>query len=163
PHPSITLGYEGFEAHRLIPEGVAARVVAGPPTRTSQPLYMSRKLVGRSQRRIVNEHLLEERLLARGYKVVHPEKLTLEEQIRLINAHETVVGMLGSALHGILFDLSPASHRNLVCFCDNNMIDLTYILMDAIKSYNTAYIGSLVEAPRPAAGKDAASQDRVID
>ncbi len=163
PHPSITLGFGAFEAHRLIPEGVAAGVLGGTASRTSQPLYLSRRSVGRSKRRIVNEHLLEERLLARGYKVVQPEKLSLDDQIRLINEHETIVGTLGSAFHGILFDISPESHRNLVCFCDNSMIDLNYILMDAIKSYNTAYIGSLVTVPGPAPGKNAAEQDRVLD
>jgi hypothetical protein len=58
PHPSITVGYEGFEAHRLIPEGVAARMLTGTTRRTSQPLYLSRRSLGRSTRRIVNEHLL---------------------------------------------------------------------------------------------------------
>jgi capsular polysaccharide biosynthesis protein len=89
--------------------------------------------------------------------------LSLEDQIRLINEHEAIVGPFGSALHGILFDISPERHRNIICLYFKNNVDLTFITIDAIKNYTTCYIGAMELAPGLSPRKEIIDQDRMLD
>jgi capsular polysaccharide biosynthesis protein len=163
PLPSFTNASEGFEVHRLIPESVAAKVLSDPSRRTAQPLYMSRRHLGRNNRLVINEEILEDKLRARGFEIVYPERLSLDQQIKLINQHEVVVGTVGSALHGSLFDLSPERSRNIICLAYKDMIHPNYLLIDAIKSVNSTYIGALEFAPGGVHVKNYAERDRILD
>jgi capsular polysaccharide biosynthesis protein len=53
---------------------------------------------------------MEERLRRRGMRIVHPQELALEEQIRLVCNGTTVIGLAGSALHlTVLRDMPGAT------------------------------------------------------
>jgi capsular polysaccharide biosynthesis protein len=162
PDPSFTYAYEGVDVHRLLPENVAEQILRTTPERTSQPLYLSRRRLGKGLRVVVNERILEENLRARRFLVVCPERLSLDQQIHLINKHEVIMGMRGSALHGMLFDLSPERCRNMICFVDERgNFDANFLIIDAIKSIKSTYIGALKPIGPPAHRPD--RQNRVLD
>jgi capsular polysaccharide biosynthesis protein len=144
PHPSLTLRSEGYEIHRLIPERVAARLLVKAPERTAQPLYLSRAKLRKLTYMPANEDRLMEILAEKGYAIAYPERLTLEQQIYLINKHDTIIGLMGSALHGVLFDLSPEASKNVVCLAEKvSSVDSrvrTYMVIDMIKSIKSTYI-----------------------
>lgn len=146
PHPSFTIRCEGFEVHKILPENVAERLLHQEHDRTSQPLYFSRSKLNRRLRHVVNETVLEQELIKRGVAICHPELVTLSEQIRLVNRHELIIGSLGSALHSVLFDVS--SSRNLVCLgSKEKFVNTNYLMIDAIKSVNSVYVGALERDP----------------
>ncbi len=145
PYPSFSIQCEGFEVHKLLAESVAEKLVSKKLKTTSQPLYLSRRYLNQNARLIINESKLEEKLSKSGFAIVSPEKLSLKQQIDLINKHEVIIGAIGSALHSVLFDIS--SQRNLVCFGSQERIRTTYLIIDAIKSVNSIYISALQKDP----------------
>jgi len=66
-------------------------------------LYLSRSALGPAQRGVDQERALEARLQALGWTIVHPEELSLAEQIALYRSARVVAGFEGSALHGLAF------------------------------------------------------------
>lgn len=73
------------------------------------PVYLSRTQLPADLRATRNEPELEERLATRGFRIVHPQELPIEEQIRTVAGARTVVGLEGTALHLTLFrSLRPA-------------------------------------------------------
>ena len=145
PYPSFTPQRQGFEVHKLIPENLAKNLLQKRQQRTSQPLYLSRTKLKRKKRLIVNECKLERELREKGFSICNPEKLSLKEQVHLFNKHEVIIGTQGSALHGILFDVSPV--RNTVCLGRKKAPHSNQLIIDAIKSVNSIYIGALEEDP----------------
>lgn len=74
-----------------------------------RPLHLSRSQARQVRRSTLGESALDERLRRLGVRVVHPESLPLDEQIRLVAGAPTVVGPAGSALHLTVFrDLEGA-------------------------------------------------------
>ena len=140
PCQSLVDRCEGFEVHKLIPENVAKMLLPQKMEKTGQPLYFSRTKLGRNVRLVINESKLEERLSNLGFAIVYPEKLSLRQQIHLVNKHEVIIGTKGSALHNIIFDISD--QRNLV-YLGSPFINTNYLLFDAIKSFNSVYISAL--------------------
>jgi Glycosyltransferase 61 len=143
PNPSFSNKFEGFEVHKLLPENVAKAVLKTKLQQTSQPLYFSRRQLNKNRRAVANEDKLEKELNHKNFAICYPETLSLEEQIHLINKHEVIVGMIGSALHNILFDISQ--NRNIVCFGNKNGFNFNTncLMIDAIKSVKSVYIAAL--------------------
>jgi capsular polysaccharide biosynthesis protein len=143
PYPSFVNRGEGFEIHKLLPESVAKSLLSENYKMTSQPLYFSRRSLSQDRRLIINEDRLEEELRKHGFAIFCPEKLSLKQQIHLVNKHEVIIGAIGSALHNILFDVS--SRRNIVYLSSG--INPNYLIIDAIKSVNSGYINALKKDP----------------
>jgi len=160
PQPSFTARHDIYEAHRLLPERVAERLLPKTNETTSQPLYFSRSALKSNLRLIVNEKQLEVKLREKGFAIRYPEQLSLGEQIALINRHSVLVGPAGSALHGILFDLS--SNRNLVCLAEAMAVNMNCLLIDAVKGVKSVYIGVLTVDPETV-HKKINLQNRVLD
>lgn len=64
-------------------------------------LYVSRR--GDDKRRMVNEAELETALVARGFTVVHPQALSVAQQVALFRDADVVVAPTGAALANALF------------------------------------------------------------
>ena len=52
---------------------------------------------------IINEQAIEKILTKIGYKIIHPETLSLQEQVRLISTSGIVAGFDGSQFYSLLF------------------------------------------------------------
>lgn len=64
-------------------------------------LYLSR--AGTDRRRVLNEGALVERLAARGFEAVHPERLSVREQVALFAEASHIVAPTGAALTNMLY------------------------------------------------------------
>lgn len=70
--------------------------------RRDRPVYLSRsKFKGRNAGSAEAE--VEEYLVSKGVEVVHPELLTLKQQISIFRNAPVVIGLMGSAFHTSLF------------------------------------------------------------
>lgn len=124
---------------------VAARF-AGDVQPTDQPLYLSRRLLSSRQRPIVGEVELEELLASNGFRIAHPETMTIDEQVRLINGHRNIFSSLGSAAHTVLFAL----HRpRLHLLANRDDIPANYFLCSALAEAPTTFVNCLGAGGRP--------------
>ena len=100
-------------AHERMPEPYR-RITAAVGARdapAAQPVYFSRRLLPSRQRPIIGEFELEEVCRENGFLVVHPEMMTLVDQIRLVNRHQDIFTSAGSAAYLSLFALgAPRLH-----------------------------------------------------
>lgn len=79
--------------------GVGPLRVTPPAAQGGNRLYLSRSRLPAGTRRIRDEAGLEEELERLGWRVVHPQELSVAEQLECLAAAETVAGCVGSALH----------------------------------------------------------------
>ena len=72
-----------------------------PPATRDRKLYLSRK--SRSWRRLLNEDQVSEALAARGFEVLYPEDMSVEEQVRMYQGAKLVVAPNGASLLNAIF------------------------------------------------------------
>lgn len=95
----------------------AARLAAHPSIPTRPPglrLFVSRAGLENRHARVLMEHWLDEVFSADGYMVIHPEKLTLEDQISLYNSAQQIVFSEGSAIHLYALVARPEQHVGII-------------------------------------------------
>jgi hypothetical protein len=73
---------------------------------TPERIFVSRS--GTQQRRLANEEELLPTIKKFGFTIVHPEKLSLPQQIRTFSQAKVVAGAYGAGMTNILFSPSPA-------------------------------------------------------
>jgi capsular polysaccharide biosynthesis protein len=69
----------------------------------------SRRSAGFDFRELVNEGQLEEVALTAGFTIVEPERLSIQEQIRIFSGAQTIAGELSSGLHNAIFTAPGAA------------------------------------------------------
>lgn len=69
------------------------------PATGARRLYLSRRRVARPDRELANEAELERALEETGFRIVHPQELSFEDQVALYRGADTIVSHYGSALH----------------------------------------------------------------
>lgn len=92
------------------------------PTGPADRIYLSRAKA--SRRRILNEDAVVELLADRGFTVVHPEDLSLREQIATMRGASQVVGVMGAGLTNLVF--SPAGVSVLALATESMQHDYFY-------------------------------------
>ncbi len=80
-----------------------------PATSGHRKLYLSRRLLPDSMRKAANEMALESRFREKGYRVVHPQYLSIQQQLSLYYGARQFAGLDGSGLHNVLFSEEPES------------------------------------------------------
>jgi capsular polysaccharide biosynthesis protein len=115
------------------------------PSVTQQPLYLSRTGLSELQRTTAGEAVLEEALASSGFRIVHPERLALEEQIRLVNEHQVIVGSIGSAFHLLLF----SRLENEAVYFSCGLPGLSFALCDALNGTRAHYLLTAHRDPPP--------------
>ena len=106
PEPMYELSHRAHERMAEVHRGVA-RAMDEPFGTFDQPIYLSRRLLPPSYRRLVGEEVLEDILRENGFLVVYPETMSLEDQIRIVNSHRDVFSDAGTACYLSLFSLRP--------------------------------------------------------
>lgn len=74
-----------------------------PAVSGDEKLYLSRRMLKKQFRKLINRTEVTELLLDAGFKEVFPEDYSLEEQIQLFSQAKVLIGEFGSALHNSLF------------------------------------------------------------
>jgi capsular polysaccharide biosynthesis protein len=141
PSPSFAMGNGGYAdvRHLSAPRRVSERLTS-VRRNDGRPVYLSRsKVPDRADRRdAVNETELEARLASSSVLVVHPQELTLVEQVEMINTHSVFIGPCGSALHSILFCLPD--HAITTFVLTESFVPAEYLLVDAIVDNEAHYL-----------------------
>jgi capsular polysaccharide biosynthesis protein len=102
PQPLDTIGQGIFgpQALRQAIDQLRRGIGRKPADKTRPKLFLRRKS---GARHIVNEAEIEEALVARGFGVLEPERLTLEEQVAVYSGAGMIVGATGAAITNLLF------------------------------------------------------------
>jgi capsular polysaccharide biosynthesis protein len=132
---------------RDIYSAIASNVTA---SQVYERVYLSRSALQR--RRIFGEKQIEKIFEQNGYKVIHPETLSMIEQIAVLKNCKSLAGCAGSALHGALFMPDGGEviqiKRNSIAHRDNAYVqyminkpkDLTLTLIaGSIEDYKTEH------------------------
>lgn len=145
PGASFSDRGECYTAHLRPFQEMVARIEAKPlPAPAGQPAYLSRSQfgVGRTIRR---EAELEQRLSERGVRIVHPEQLSLAEQVRVFNSHDVFIGCWGSAFHGLCFARAPGRITTHV-LCET-IPNPNFLMFDALLDCTPNYIQGMFQTP----------------
>lgn len=86
-------------------------------------IYLSRKNCKNATTK--NEDALEIYLTSKGFEIISPEKLSLNEQVKILNESSIVVGIEGSALHTLIFTTAPL---HLIILVRRKKLDHNFIL-----------------------------------
>lgn len=77
-------------------------------------LYLSRSRLSPECRLLAGEDQLDEELRGRGWSVVYPETLPLQEQLRLLAEARIIAGCVGSAMHLLMYFGDAFAGRPLI-------------------------------------------------
>lgn len=133
--------YGGFDA----PHRAAAEVFdPGGDRGGGGRFYLSRSRLGIGYRAVLGEDAVEQRLEREGFAVVHPQTLTLPEQIALFETADTIVAAEGSAMHTLLFRRSERPLRQ--AFLTWSRFNGRFLLQDGLKPVDSWYLRCLDEA-----------------
>jgi len=116
-------------------------------------LYVSR--AGYFRRRLTNEEEVVERVVARGYQVVSPERLPFDEQVSLFTRASHVVGPMGAGVTNLVF--SPPRVRLFALATQEMTHDYFY---DLVCLKGGVYLG---QQGRSAGDRPDQSSDFTID
>jgi capsular polysaccharide biosynthesis protein len=103
PEQGIELGRDYHPSMRGVYDTIRDELAGPLGAPDDTPVYFSRTHLPKDLRATLGETELEARLSSRGIRVVHPQELPLEEQIRTASQARTVIGLEGTALHLTLF------------------------------------------------------------
>ncbi|MBS0984561.1 glycosyltransferase 61 family protein [Gluconobacter cerinus] len=105
---------------------------------SSNPVYITKHRLTEGVRTLVGEDELCERLEGRGFSIVSPENLTLQEQAHFWQRHPTYVSFRGSALHGAAF----TTGKNIVSLHSNSDAQESQYLVDKACENRGIYINA---------------------
>ncbi|MHC4757136.1 MAG: glycosyltransferase family 61 protein [Planctomycetota bacterium] len=126
-----------------------------------EKVYLSRTKLPYYRRNNANEKLLESMLKRHGFRIIHPQELSLPDQICMFSKARIIVGSFGSAFHTML--LSDISNQKMLCLTDD-CPDQTSTGIDRICNAKTEYIRCIY--PHPFCIKESgsgATKDKIID
>lgn len=85
------------EAVRLLRE----TYLSSAPARGSKKLFVARD--GAAYRRLLNEASLHRQMIALGFEIVHPERLSFAEQVAVFSEAAVIIGPTGAGLSNMVF------------------------------------------------------------
>lgn len=106
PEPLYEMSHRAHERMAEPHRGVA-RTIASTFGEFEQPVYLSRRLLSPHYRQLIGETMLEDILRENGFLIVHPETMSMADQIRIVNSHRDVFTDAGTACYLSLFALRP--------------------------------------------------------
>lgn len=138
PEPSFQLDSHAYRAYRRVCESVADSVGAGGCKVSDRPVYLSRSKLASGVTRYLGEDIIEAHLAANGVRIVHPQEISFEDQIRTINQHSTIIGIAGSAMHNVVFSVN----RPRVIYLTPPWINPSCLLIDKCFDLPSIYVQS---------------------
>jgi capsular polysaccharide biosynthesis protein len=146
--------YDFREIYRTLT--VAAQ--GSQPTAATSRIYLSRRLLKRRLRRLSNDAVVERRLARRGFAIVHPQHMSLVDQINAAAGADIVAGVDGSALHLSAF-MQPGS-RMLVLQTKRRR---TIHFMNALMEVETVSVPATTAAVAGPKRIDLSELERALD
>ena len=91
-------------ASNLMIDDLISRVCGlGTAEASSRRIYLSRSRLRAGWHQMTNEEEIEKCFEGMGFEIVHPQELSVPDQIALFSKSDTIAGEYGSALHNALF------------------------------------------------------------
>lgn len=147
--------YDFREVYRTLAAAVRPSRVAPGATR----IHLSRRLLPKARlRRVSNEAPVERQVARRGFAILHPQNMSLAEQISAASAADLVAGIDGSALHLAAF-MRPGS-RMLVLETKRRR---TVRFMNALMEVETITVPATRIPGQRLAQMDLAAVDQALD
>ncbi len=134
--PALSLESHAFTGLSEALAPLVSHSLGGGVAPRSEPLYFSRAKLKKGVYRYKGEEQLEDRLRARGVRILHPETMTVPEQIRAVNAHAHILGIIGSAMHNVMFARTP---RRLT-YLTPRWVNPTCLLLDRCFDAQSRYV-----------------------
>ena len=92
-----------------------------------------------NKRTQIGENVLEEYFKSKGYKIIHPEKLSLDQQLNYLINCESFASTVGSISHNILF---LPNGTNVILIPRLNSLNRYQLALNQIHNLNITYIDS---------------------
>lgn len=143
PSSAFSISREANVEFKRMCERVAENAVPSPEAVTEQPVYLSRaRLKPNSRRALLGESRLERLFESEGFRIVHPETLSIVEQIAVVNRHKWIVAPMGSACHSRLF----SCQANNLLMLTSDSVHPNYVLCDLL-SEGVAHYANVFWSP----------------
>lgn len=136
PATAFQMDSHVFSRYRTLCERLATGIVPTRVPMTDQPLYISRRNLSAGVTQYAGEAAIEEFLVSRGARVIHPQMMSFEEQVRVINQHKRIIGIIGSGMHNLVFSLQPKT----LTYLTPHWINPTCFLIDKCFDVESTYI-----------------------
>ncbi len=108
--------------------------------KNDRPVYLSKsRLPPGSVAKITNEDQIDRLLLENGVDVVHPETLSIEEQVRLFSERTNMLGFIGSAFHTHIMSRRPP---RLTCVTLEANFNSNLAMLDRLNGAEATYLHS---------------------
>lgn len=105
-------------------------------TSGNKKIYLSRTRLALQTRQIEGECIIEQEFKKRDFTIVHPELMSLEDQILAFNEATTIAGCLGSSFHTLLF---ARQNKNIIYISLGKMVNSNFVLIDKLRQDNSEY------------------------
>jgi GT2 family glycosyltransferase len=105
---------------------------------TFDKIFISRDKIGKSgenSRSLINRAEIEDYFASRGFEIIHPESLSVFEQIYLFSKAEIVAGEAGSGLHNSIFMRHGRTLINLQSDRQEHLIQSSLGLTNQLKTF----------------------------
>lgn len=137
PNPSFVIR-RGFNS--AFSATVASLSDLAAPARSSfgSKVYLTRTKLGKG--RVEGEEAVEAVFSKRGFSIVSPEMLTFSQQISLSRELEHVGGIMGSAMHNLIF--SSGTKSTLLTREHNIKILGNYLIVDEASRLDATYVNA---------------------
>ncbi len=144
PEPAFQIHSHIFIKYKELCGKVTEAIAGTKFNTTDQPLYVSRRLLSSDLSGFRGEEPIETFLSARGVRVIHPQMLSFEEQVRIYNEHKTIIGLNGSGLLNIAFSLEP---KNVIALTHHYLAP-NYFLINKCFDAKVTYLQACTSTDR---------------
>lgn len=115
-------------------------LVEGEHDSMPEKIYLSRSNMPSSKRKIINEGKLERELEKHGWLIIHPQELTLRQQLQYLYHASEIAGTVGSAFHLLMYFSSDLiRQKKIKCITHARIHLLNYILQFHMQNAEPEY------------------------
>lgn len=135
PTPALVLQHAVDDAVIAAFDRVAASLTRVPPAARGRRVYLSRTHLPDHYRGADNEPEIEHLVRAVGFDVVHPQELSLAEQVDLMTSASAVAGCDGSALH-----LAAFARPGTTLLAIDSRVVMNQFMLDAVRGLDAVHV-----------------------
>ncbi|GAN69109.1 hypothetical protein AOR01nite_11030 [Acetobacter orleanensis] len=132
-----------FSFHSFVRDFYNSLTPPDEAVKKTRKILISRSNYMHSNRQLSHRAAFEELALQRGYEIIQPEKLSLEEQIQVFSEAAAVVGEHGSGMHSTLFS-APGTVVGCLGFWNAVQLHIGYLM-----GHQNVYVTKNCKWPTP--------------
>ncbi len=137
PLPSFSEQNFVHDRYRQLCHHIGANFLYSGDEERMAPVYLSKTALKSGVGRLTSEKVIEDILGGYGVQIVHPERMSFPEQVKMFSQPRIFSGTVGSSFHTSIF--APPRSK-LVALSGFNSINSNSILIDKINQNNSIYL-----------------------